>query len=310
MSIDIVESLDSILSNILRALSERDSELQKLAREIVDSGKTLFLTGSRSYELHRVAGIDGSRARVLTIGSASIYLCKAVAVRLDGYRSDRLKIVAIDAALDEDAEGCAEDVMIALETELYGECSECEAVIIDGPIIDPPRPPRRCSSQALDDLHDRRALAIRRVVERGSMVVGVVKRLKGSVLGVPAHLAYHRLCRLVLSIASSRCRAVALPYLGQVAPEDVVEIYRRHGVEMASYVVMDTRLGSVYRADIVPSSSAERALELLSALPVSNDGLPLPVSLAHEASKIPREVLETLRARAKRFLLAYTPYPQ
>ncbi|NPA96736.1 MAG: DNA double-strand break repair nuclease NurA [Crenarchaeota archaeon] len=309
MTIDILEDLDSVLRSILQRLSERDEELRSLARSALSEGRALLIEGVSSYDPSAIVGVDGSRARIVTVGSSSVYLCRAVAVWLNGRRVDKARIVAVDAALDEDAEGCAEDAMIALETELYSECIGCRAIVIDGPIVDPPRPPKECFAHEAG-LHEDRARSIKRAIESGALVVGVVKRLKGCLLGAPAHLAYYRLCRLVEDLARSRARIVAVPYLGPVAPSDVAEVYRGLGVEISSFVVLSSSRSSLYRVDVAPARYARRALELLASLPQSNDGLPLPVSLAHEASRIPRVVVETLRARAKRFLLEYASYLQ
>ncbi len=305
MVVDLVRELDRVVEEVSRVAESRRKQLESLGEELARRGLAKAVPLGETERVSNVVGVDGSRARVAVVGSIALYVVKAVAVSAELSPLERLGVVSIDAAVDEDAEGCAEDYMLFLEASLYEEaCRTPSTLLIDGPIVDPPRKQLGCSKTFVEDLHGYRATVLRGLVERGSTVVGFVKRLRGCLSGVPAPIAY----RYVLRGASRELRLegsrhlVAIPYLSDVAPRELASLYASMGVEVASYVVLDSRRDAVYRVDVSPPSEVDEALRLLASMPVNDEGVPLYVALAHEACRIPKRLVEVLASRVRQRL--------
>ena len=130
--------------------------------------------------------VDGSK-NVQNLGDA--YLLVAKAVKVVGEVTSDKRIINRDPvfAVEIEDDYMGEDtvnydsirLMISLETRLIKECEDCDFVLLDGPIIDPPVIDDRggkSSIPSLRELAETRARYIRELLERGKIVIGVVKR--------------------------------------------------------------------------------------------------------------------------------------
>ncbi len=307
MELKALNDLTKVLNEISEEVSSRLKELEALGEEIASSGIAIVAKPRANNE--GVAGVDGSRAKICSIGSISIYIAKAVAipVKPPSKPIEVAEVFAIDDYVDEYSEGCAEDYMLFLEAKLYG-ATNAKYVFIDGPLIDPPRPQLRCSKSLVSDLHAFRAKAISSLIRSDRVAIGIVKKLVGSLKGIPATLAYRVVCSSVakrLGIENANELLLAIPYDRKLAPEEVLEPYR--SIPISSFVVCNPRRKSVLRIDVAPSDKCLEALSLLASLPKSDSGEPLPIALAHELSKVPKTLLNILRSRVERYLLELTP---
>ncbi len=298
--------LDRAVEELRSSISKRLEELRSFGRELAREGVAYAIDARRgSASSTRVVGVDGSRALVERLGSTALYIVKAVAVSLGDAPRRFTKLLVLEDPLDERLEACAEDCMSALEALAYESVgSDVEMLLIDGPIVDPPRAPYPCSRVCAEDLHERRAKTLARIVGRGATVLGFVKRLRASISGVPAPIAFRAICAGVRDqLGVGEGTTVVVPH-DPALPQRVAETYRRLGLEFVSLVVCDPRRDEPYRIDVAPPDALRTSLEALSSIPRTWDGVPIHVALAHELAKIPRDLVELARIRVRRALLA------
>jgi len=303
---EIFEELDNTIKNLENSIRGRVEHLKRLGKRFAEEGLAHGLElRERSLQGLRIVGVDGSRSRVEVLGSTAVYILRAVAVELGSRPAEFTRVVVVEDPLDENLEACAEDCMSYLETVAYGALPNIDYLVIDGPIADPPREQRYCSTHCVDGLHERRAKSLAEIVGGGGTVLGFVKRLRGSVSGLPAPIAFKAICSGVReALGLSRSTTIVI-HNNTPAPTNIVEVYRRAGLRFSSFVVCDPLRDEPYRIDISPPESRTRALEVLISIPRTFSGLPLHVALAHQLARVPQELVELVRLRIRALITSF-----
>jgi hypothetical protein len=130
--------------------------------------------------------IDGSK-NVQNLGD--VYLIIAKAVKVIGEVTSGKKVVNRDPvfAVEIEDDYMGEDtvsndsirLMINLESQLLGTCDECDYVLLDGPIVDPPIIDEKGGKQSIPSLKElarTRAQHVTRMLEKGKAILGIAKR--------------------------------------------------------------------------------------------------------------------------------------
>ncbi len=314
----LVSSTSETVARLVHRVSRLRSELQRKVRELIDQGLVFALEGS---ELRgSVVGIDGSSNIILSLWGLHVFAVLVTRILIN-MQSRSIDVEYPYSFVDvvEDPSGnlyreVVDEVMLASETAALSSIHG-DVVVIDGPIIDPPREPhdmslgivRRVLGIDLGDYHAWRAKTIRRALERGKKVIGVVKRVRGS--GEPLRYITD------LSIVSSE-ELLATVLLNEARRElgchdctiatkpiplrlDLASVYMGNGVNvMVSYVVF-RGCNRVLRIEVARTAGSEpeveEVLKVLDALTPYGSCLPLPVVLAHEKCRIGKDMAQLLR---------------
>ena len=276
----------------------------------------------------RVAGLDGS---FQVVGPSHLRLLLAVAVLIElpqGLESHDVEVVFAEHHVDvvhgiDDVvvRGAAEDIMMLLETrglEHVDKLGGAEALFIDGPLMDPPRPllpeSRGFFEKAgLSAVHDRyhgwRASALLKAVEEGLLAVGYVKRPGSDELLLRAVKScgkeYSALFEgdddLVASMLVARPE-LRTSFIGPVeypSEHPLYQEYLRRGVHIAAAYIVPPGRARPVRVEVAvvgsdPEEAILRAVALTMGLTPTGLHHPLPVVLAHERCSISRDAAATM----------------
>jgi len=306
--------IERCIEKLRESLKKFDERAKELAERIESSGALRELAEPRT--LPRAMGLDSSMARASPHPSTHIAIVRAALIESSlstGFRvlKDvfRIELVEVPRRVVDDV---VEDLMLAIETSLVREVPEGATVLIDGPIVDPPRPQSPYSPKLLrdvvgiEDLHGYRARCIANLLMRGMRVVGFVKRIEGTSSGGEP---LEPLLRRALAILRKRRgrEVYALLDVEREHPEALAP-YRSLGIEILhAYALYGDR---VVRID-VPCLRAcrEDAIDIVErvlSLPRLKS-MPLPVALAHERCRIGKDVAELVERCIARKMLVIDP---
>ncbi|BCU71510.1 DNA double-strand break repair nuclease NurA [Stygiolobus caldivivus] len=247
--------------------------------------------------------IDGSK-NVQNLGD--VYLIVAKAVKVVGEVTLEKKVISREPVFEVEIEDdyMGEDtvnndsirLMINLETSLLRDCDECNYVLLDGPIVDPPVIDDRGGKQSIPSLKDLarvRSQYVLSLIEKGKVVLGIAKRFSErfivSLLKDKGYLkdTDYREKMVVDSLLSRFVRDETLG-IGVIKWDDVVrgasevdklmeayEAYKEFSegrLKIASVYVKASRVGIPSRVDIAYTDSydVEKALSLIATWEVKD----------------------------------------
>jgi len=315
MSISRIETeIEKCLERIRERVKRFEERARQLAQELERFGAVY--TAKSCGPPQRVAGLDSSMAIASPHPSTRIAIVKASLIESSASGSRVLKDVfrvEVVEAPRRVVDDVVEDLMLALESSLLSERIE-GMLLIDGPVVDPPRPQSPHSTTLLrsavgeENLHAYRAHRIAELLSRGVDVVGFVKRIEG--VGSDGELLepiLFRALRILEQKLGSRVYIAA--DLEREHPE-AVKHYREAGIDIVHvYALYGAR---AIRIDVACLSrcSLDRCSEVVErvlSLPSLN-GVPLPVALAHERCRVGRDVVEVVERCIARRILAIDPH--
>lgn len=190
-TIDVIDKLLAFGDNI---------ETYEFPATLAEAGDTEVFVGEgagvklRELISKPAVGIDSSISRPVRIGHRYYAIVDAAMIRHENIyeREPKEKIWARLAEAPDAADPAHAKIelnlaMFHVELEAIREAAAGASygtlVFIDGPIIDPPAPPSGDGLQAVYQKYlEDRAKAIRSIVEKGGLPVGVVKRVRGSLI--------------------------------------------------------------------------------------------------------------------------------
>jgi len=317
----LMVSIDSVAHYLANAISGLRALLSNRVRKAIESNAIFILNGGEKLR-SIVVGIDGSSNVVASIDPMYVFAVLVTRVTLNTVSNSLtveypFSIISIVS----DPSGnmyrdVINDVMLICETLALDTALHRDLIVIDGPIIDPPRNvhtlsidlARRVLGINLDDYHEWRARIIRRIVETGAMVIGVVKRLRGGealrqLIGLDSICNEELLASMLLNEARKElgcydCTIVTKPV---ELNHSLVSAYKRHGIGVSvSYIMFRgcskaVRVEIAHRCNSKSENSLIQVLKLLDSLTPYGTCVPLPVSLAHEKCRLNRNIVALLR---------------
>lgn len=320
----LLMSINSVAHHLASTISGFRTLLSNRVRKAVESN-TIFILDSDENLRNVVIGIDGSSSVIASMDPMYIFAVLVTRVTLDIVSSSlSVEYPFSFTSIVNDPSGSAyrdviNDVMlicetIALDTVLHRDLRDL--IVVDGPIIDPPRDVhalsidlvRKVLGIQVDDYHEWRAKILRSVVEAGSMVIGVVKRLRSSealkqLIDLDPIYSEEILASMLLNEARKElgCYDCAVATKPVELSHSLISVYRRHGVDISvSYVMFRgcskaIRVEIAHRHDLKSESSLLQILKVLNSLTPYGTCIPLPVSLAHEKCRLNRDIVALLR---------------
>lgn len=311
---------DSVAHYLANTISGLRTLLSNRVRKAIESN-AIFVLNSSEKPRSVVVGIDGSSNVIASIDPMYVFAVLVTRVTLNAI-SNSLTVeypFSIVSIVSDPSGNIYRDVIndvmlicetLALDTTLYRDL-----VVIDGPIIDPPRNVHTLSIDLvrkilgidLDDYHEWRAKIIRRIIETGAMVIGIVKRLRSSEI-LRQLIGLDPICNegLLATMLLNEARKVLGCYDCTIATKPVelnhslVSAYRRHGIDVSVSYIAFRGCSKAVRVEIAhrsaeAESSLLQILRLLDSLTPYGACIPLPVSLAHEKCKLNRDIVTLLR---------------
>ena len=141
-----------------------------------------------------VAGVDSSRSPFLRIGTSYFAIVSSSSVIYDNGKKDKiLRKIIVDVkrapeesdpeyALNELRFSMFEQEIKALQQAInfFNEINKSPIILIDGPIVDPPRFKVPGLTEKYNKYVSKRALLIEKIVKRKGIIVGIVKRILGN----------------------------------------------------------------------------------------------------------------------------------
>ena len=250
---------------------------------------------SRAYD--EVAGVDGWLAEMASLHSIVVYGVRAVRVAV-GEDTARIEELFEDAVThvgvgEEDVKELAQYHMMLAEARLARNASQ-PVVMLDGPLIDPPLPPRgQPTRRLLGNYHVVRAQLLREALT-SRLVVGYVKTPKTTslsrLLGFKG-LGDAELGELILSeiISDGACGA----WIGTLKPTaPVLDYYEPLGI---GYAIVKLRWWKGVRGVEAPAKLMEYALNVVAGWTPKGVQHPVPVLVAHHKASAPRNLIEGFR---------------
>ncbi len=285
-------------------LDQLVEELQKIreARSVLrDALKPLKPRCRRDLSELHVVGIDGS-FYIHGDDKIEVIVARAAAVEVQGGRLRLETLGPVVAVLPVAHTGrvtreTAEEMTAALEAlislKVAEEVEGGEALIVfDGPLVDPPYEPTASRAKSVlqrllgveyTEYHSWRARILSNIVKRVGSIAGYVKRVSSAsslhalklLYGARAPSNVFSLLTILDAGEATRpLRAVTPPAYKSV---DIGVVYWRQAVD------------KVVEIDVAPRGEWQRVLDTLACL-TAGDKPPLPVLLAHEKSKVTREM--------------------
>ncbi len=316
----LISSASETVARLVHRVSRLRSELQRKVRELIDQGLVFALEGGEFKG--SAVGIDGSSNVILSLWGLHVFAVLVTRILIN-MQSKSIDIEYPYSFVDvvEDPSGnlyrdIVDEVMLASETVALSSVRG-DIVVIDGPIIDPPREPhdmsldivKRALGIDLGDYHAWRAKTIRRALEGGKKVIGVVKRVRGSgellryiyITDLSIVSSEELLATMLLNEARRElgcydCTIVTKPIPLKL---DLASVYMENGVNVVVSYVMFRGCDRVLRIEVACTAGSEPEVEgafrVLDALAPYGSCLPLPVALAHEKCRIGKDTAQLLR---------------
>lgn len=317
----LLMSINGVAHHLASTISGLRTLLSNRVRKAVENN-IIFVLGNGEKPKNVVIGIDGSSSVVASIDPMHIFAVLVARVTLDTVSSSlSVEYPFSFTSIINDPSGnvhrdVINDVMLICETIAMDTALHRDIIMVDGPIIDPPRDVhtlsidlvRKVLGIQVNDYHEWRAKILRRVVEAGSMVIGVVKRLRSGealkqLIGLDPIYSEEMLASMLLNEARKElgCHDCAVATKPVKLSHSLISVYRRHGVDISvSYVMFRgcskvIRVEIAHRHDLKSESSLLQILKVLNSLTPYGTCIPLPVSLAHEKCRLNRDVVALLR---------------
>ncbi|QGR19655.1 DNA double-strand break repair nuclease NurA [Stygiolobus azoricus] len=247
--------------------------------------------------------IDGSK-NVQNLGD--VYLIVAKAVKVIGEVTLGKKVINKDPvfAVEIEDDYMGEDtvsndsirLMIYLESQLLGTCDECDYVLLDGPIVDPPIIEEKGGKQSIPSLKELASMRSQHVVsllEKGKTVLGIAKRFSERFLvsllkerGYLKDTDYRE--KMVVDSLLSRFVGEGITGIGVIEWDKVsrevseldklmsaYEAYKEHSggkLKIASVYVKASKIGVPSRVDIayINNYDLEKVLSLIATWEVKD----------------------------------------
>lgn len=247
--------------------------------------------------------IDGSK-NVQNLGD--VYLIVAKAVKVIGEVTLGKKVINKDPvfAVEIEDDYMGEDtvsndsirLMIYLESQLLGTCDECDYVLLDGPIVDPPIIEEKGGKQSIPSLNELASMRSQHVVsllEKGKTVLGIAKRFSERFLvsllkerGYLKDIDYRE--KMVVDSLLSRFVGEGITGIGVIEWDKVsrevseldklmsaYEAYKEHSggkLKIASVYVKASKIGVPSRVDIayISNYDLEKVLSLIATWEVKD----------------------------------------
>ena len=212
------------------------------------------------------------------------------------------------------AEVKAELKMLGLEAELLKEAVDdgVQMVMVDGPIVDPPRP-LRIAGRDYDEYVRMRARVLRKAVEKGVLVIGLVKRVTGNMFigaiaqdGIQPPYFMRRLrwgdrilldamlTSLLMRDKDGLYRTRHFEPLSEHI--GAYDDYKSAGLKVLTFFTQARVDTPPVRVEVLPAEEdlipLVAALVKLTTLP--GQPYPMPIMMAHEKSLIRKGLAETL----------------
>jgi len=334
----LINSLNKTLNEVSKEFIETRKKLNFLANKLLGN-EILVLNIDRNIieEIESIIGIDGSSSIIGSLGGFHLFAIVTSLVIIDKYFKNiqtKYPITIVEYVYDPTAsmvDKTIEEVMLGAETFTLSSIHGKNMVLIDGPLIDPPHEVRieslnkinKVLKIGIDNYHRWRASIIRELLDKGNIVVGIVKRIRSQgvvmkCLGIERNEFLNRysdetlIAILFESVYRTKqchnCAFITKP-CNILSDNAVVHYYRKVGIEiLSSFVAIPPRL-KPFRIDIAlnydeelehRSSKVLRYISnVLSTVPPGHV-LPLPTTLAHEKCSISYDAILQLR----RFLLS------
>ncbi len=256
------------------------------------------------------AGVDGWLARVYTVYSQAVYYTRAVAVyMLDGSEDlgvlEDLILLPVEGGY-EDCDEAAEYTMMTMEARLVLESSgRVPLVMVDGPLVDPPREPRSQLARRLHSNYHPSRAGLLREASRRALVVGYVKKPRGERLLAPL-LEWRGYDLEVATVVLQTVAGEEVVMLGPIElAGGVYDAYRLYGLRLCTAYTITPWWQYARRVE-AECGRIEEAVALVHALTPRGAKHPVPVQLAHQEANRGREALGTLRSMLAGRLTSHT----
>lgn len=199
--------------------------------------------------------------------------------------------------------------MLKLETELLEDVLDSEdvnMVLIDGPVIDPPK---KYNLQEYEELLLYRLQLIKEIIEKRKLIVGIIKRITGRLfvdflsyrgLSLPRTIFSHG-DRVFLDAIFSYLHLKNIGnyfYTTPIPPETIQAYsdYKDYGIEVLTTFTQARVDTPPIRIEVVPANEENTIVAAAICINATLPGqpYPMPILIAHEKSLIRKGLAETL----------------
>jgi len=326
---EIIAALDrgGIVSSLLGLGDNTNAYLVK--------GDTILGFERKELEATPAAGVDSSSTKPVRVGHHYYGVVSAAVVAYpEGRNGNILEEILAETAVTPDraepAQAMQELNLLMFETELRAlrlapkllEASKDKYVVfLDGPIIDPPHVIGGSLQEKFEEYIRERAQTVRDIIENGGFVIGIVKRVYGSLFvntlsrelsnELGEILADRRVSDYSLAVylgailvmrnlfEPGRHTMVLHPFSLDDAGIVAAEFYRKEGVNVYSFLMIPViggkgKEGKPIRVEFALPNDANameatrRAAALIDAWLLHGHNVPEPVMLAHMRCTIRR----------------------
>ncbi len=292
----LTQRLAAVVDELVRELKRFRESAARIVERLEDRGLIHFLDTCNGYS-GPVAGVDGWLSLLGELGSVTIYVYRVVRVILEN-GSARLDASVEDVVYgsgvgEEDVRELAMFEMMEKEAKL-AVSAKTPAVVLDGPLVDPPTPPRgRLASLKAAEYHKRRALMLASS-QSSTLVVGYIKlpRTHSLAASLRVRIGDAELGEALLDHALKRSKACGA-WLGPL-PVTAPAVGSYRSLE-PSYALLKLRWWSGVRGVEAPKHRLREAVELVVALTPHGAQHPVPVALAHAAAGAGKRLVDGLR---------------
>ena len=340
-----------VLSSLIKKAVNEGKELQKLLRamksnadalknKLLDSGiiSNLEISTKDREKLAKsaITSIDGSRQVVGGRGKRYYIMLSVAIVELSQgiygnfkVRYPNIELIAFEDPTGDKIEVLGEDLMLLVETEALrkkvNECISGERIMLDGPIVDPPREPSGEFKELFKNINyiKNRCSILKEAWKRGIKIYGYVKNIKtdnflkdllGTKVDIKRYidtyasdeeLVFSLLTLLYLKQRRTNEKQVIFFTDPQVAPLKIpiYQKYLKEDIKIYYTYSMPYLGGKVYRLEIaVPRDTDEsevkrdllEGIKLTTTLTLPGQRIPIPIHLAHEKCKIRKGAAEII----------------